>query len=86
MCGKQQGRGDRSGSPLLLHHLSVVLLKDRFYGLKRGAAPGEDGVRWKEYETGLEDRLVDLHRRVHRGVYRAQPSRNYHLFERKILG
>ena len=52
----------------LLHHLSVVLLRDSFYGLKREAAPGVDGVRWKEYETGLEDRLVDLHRRVHRGV------------------
>src|SRR5262249_21395652 len=25
--------------------------------------------------TGLEDRLVDLHRRLHRGAYRAQPSR-----------
>jgi hypothetical protein len=32
-------------------------------------------VRWEEYETGLEDRLVDLHSRVHRGAYRAKPSR-----------
>jgi retron-type reverse transcriptase len=32
-------------------------------------------VRWEEYESGLEDRLVDLHSRVHRGRYRAQPSR-----------
>ena len=37
----------------LLRHLSVVLLGDSFYALKRGAAPGVDGVRWKEYETGL---------------------------------
>jgi len=63
----------------LLHHLSVVLLRDSFYALKRGAAPGVDGVRWKEYETGLEDRLVDLHRRVHRGAYRAQPSRRVYI-------
>ena len=45
----------------LLHHLSVDLLRDSFYALKRQAAPGVDGVTWEEYETGLEDRLVDLH-------------------------
>ena len=59
----------------LLHHLSVGLLCDSFYALKRQASPGVDGVTWQEYETGLEDRLVDLHSRVHRGAYRAKPSR-----------
>src|SRR6266576_831365 len=59
----------------LLHHLSVELLRDSFYALQRKASPGIDGVRWEEYETGLEDRLVDLHSRVHRGTYRAKPSR-----------
>src|SRR3979409_1011711 len=51
----------------LLHHLSVGLLRDSYYALKRQAAPGVDGVRWQEYETGLEDRDVDLHSRVRRG-------------------
>src|ERR1700749_4741399 len=37
-------------------------------------APGVDGVSWQEYEDGLEDRLTDLKDRIHRGVYRAQPS------------
>jgi hypothetical protein len=61
----------------LLHHLSVGLLRDSYYALKRQAAPGVDGVRWQEYETGLEDRDVDLHSRVHRGpkTYRIEPSR-----------
>src|SRR6266699_1977692 len=59
----------------LLHHLSVELLRDSFYALQRKASPGVDGMRWEEYETGLEDRLVDLHSRVHRGAYRAKPSR-----------
>jgi RNA-directed DNA polymerase len=59
----------------LLHHLDIELLRDRFYAPKRQASPGVDGVRWEEYESGLEDRLVDLHSRVHRGTYRAQPSR-----------
>ena len=59
----------------LLHHLNVDLLRDSFYALQRKASPGVDGVTWQEYETGVEDRLVDLHRRVHRGGYRAKPSR-----------
>jgi RNA-directed DNA polymerase len=59
----------------LLHHMNVALLRDSFYLLKKNAAPGVDGVRWQEYEDGLEDRLTDLHGRVHRGAYRAQPSR-----------
>src|ERR1039457_7018602 len=59
----------------LLHHLTVDTLRDSYYALKREAAPGVDGVRWQKYEIGLEDRLVDLHGRVHRGAYRAQPSR-----------
>jgi group II intron reverse transcriptase/maturase len=63
----------------LLHHLNVDLLRDSFYALRRGASPGVDGVSWQEYETGLEDRLVDLHNRVHRGAYRAQPSRRVYI-------
>jgi RNA-directed DNA polymerase len=63
----------------LLHHVTVALLRDSFYALKRRAAPGVDGVTWEEYETGLESRLVDLHSRVHRGAYRAQPSRRVYI-------
>jgi RNA-directed DNA polymerase len=63
----------------LLHHWTVALLRDSFYALKRKAAPGVDGITWQEYETGLEDRLVDLHSRVHRGAYRAQPSRRVYI-------
>ena len=63
----------------LLHQLTVNLLRDSFYALKRKAAPGVDGVTWKEYEVGPEDRLIDLHGRVHRGAYRAQPSRRKYL-------
>src|SRR5713226_3569615 len=63
----------------LLHHLNVELLRDSFYALQRKASPGVDGVTWQEYETGLEDRLVDLHGRVHRGAYRALPSRRVYI-------
>jgi group II intron reverse transcriptase/maturase len=63
----------------LLHHLDIGLLRDSFYALKRKAAPGVDGVRWGEYETGLEGQVIDLHGRVHRGAYRAQPSRRVYI-------
>jgi retron-type reverse transcriptase len=63
----------------LLHHVTVDLLRESYYGLKRKAAPGVDGVTWQEYETGLEDRLKDLHGRVHRGAYRALPSKRSYI-------
>src|SRR6202045_742331 len=63
----------------LLHHLTIDLLRESFYSLKRKAAPGVDGVTWQEYEPGLEDRLVDLHSRVHRGAFRAIPSRRVYI-------
>src|ERR1700758_5040684 len=63
----------------LLHHLTVDLLRESFYSLKRKAAPGVDGVTWQEYENRLEDRLTDLHGRVHRGAYRATPSRRVYI-------
>jgi RNA-directed DNA polymerase len=63
----------------LLHHLTVELLRESFYSLKRKAAPGVDGVTWQEYEPGLEERLVDLHSRVHRGAFRATPSRRVYI-------
>ena len=63
----------------LRHHLTVDLLRESFYSLKRKAAPGVDGVTWQEYEVGLEERLIDLHDRVHRGAYRAQPSRRVYI-------
>ncbi len=75
--GVRQAAKDRKQERFtaLLHHLSIGLLRDSFYALKRQASPGVDGVRWQEYEDGLEDRLTDLHSRVHRGAYRARPSR-----------
>ena len=42
-------------------------------------SPGVDGVTWDAYGEGLEHRLVDLHGRIHRGAYRAQPSRRVYI-------
>jgi RNA-directed DNA polymerase len=63
----------------LLHHVNEKLLLDSFYLLKKQAAPGVDRVTWGEYEQGVEDRITDLHDRVHRGAYRAQPSRRVYI-------
>jgi RNA-directed DNA polymerase len=63
----------------LLHHLNAELLRRSFYGLKRKAAPGVDGVRWKDYEEGLAERINELHSRIHRGAYRAQPVRRVYI-------
>jgi RNA-directed DNA polymerase len=63
----------------LLHHLTTDLLRESYYALKRNAAPGVDGVRWQEYEEGLENRSIDLKDRIHRGAYRAQPSRRVYI-------
>jgi group II intron reverse transcriptase/maturase len=63
----------------LLHHISIDLLRLSFYALGRQAAPGVDGVTWQDYEADLESNLQDLHARVHRGAYRALPSRRKYI-------
>ena len=59
----------------LLHHITTAALRCAFYDLQKTASAGVDGLVWKEYEDGLEERLLDLHGRVHTGAYRALPSR-----------
>lgn len=59
----------------LLHHVTPSLLVESFYALRKQAAAGVDGVTWQEYETLLYGRVHELHREIHTGAYRAQPSR-----------
>ncbi len=59
----------------LLHHVNEACLSEAFFNLKKTAAVGVDGVTWHEYERNLEANIPDLHDRIHRGAYRAQPSR-----------
>lgn len=76
---KAARKDKRTRFTALLHHVTVNLLRDGFYALKRGAAPGVDGVSWQEYETDLDEKLADLHGRIHRGTYRAQPSKRAYI-------
>ena len=55
------------------------MLRTAFFALKRDAAPGVDGLTWQDYEADLERRIEDLHARVHRGAYRALPSRRRYI-------
>jgi group II intron reverse transcriptase/maturase len=59
----------------LLHHVDVDRLRAAYWALAPKAAPGVDKVTWGDYGQDLEDNLRDLHDRVHRGSYRARPSR-----------
>jgi len=63
----------------LFHHISLDLLRMAFLDLKRNAAPGVDGLTWQDYEADLDRNLTDLHDRVHRGAYRALPSRRRYI-------
>lgn len=63
----------------LLSHVSIDLLRESFYHLKKGAAPGIDGVTWHEYEIDLESRLSDLLGRIHKGTFRAKPSKRQYI-------
>jgi RNA-directed DNA polymerase len=73
----QQDREARFVS--LLHHVDVDRLRAAYWALKPKAAPGVDGVTWWDYGQDLEGNLRDLHARVHRGSYRARPSRRVYI-------
>ena len=63
----------------LLHHINIDLLGEAFFELKQDAAPGVDGLTWRTDEADLDRNLTDLHERVHRGAYRALPSRRVYI-------
>jgi group II intron reverse transcriptase/maturase len=77
---REAAKKDRKGRfTALFHHVTVDRLRAAFYRVRRRASPGVDGVMWGQYEAGLEANLEDLHSRLHRGVYRAKPSRRAYI-------
>ena len=76
---KAARKDKRTRFTALLHHVTVNLLREGYLALKRDAAPGVDGVTWKEYGTDLDEKLADLHDRIHVGTYRAQPSKRAYI-------
>ena len=63
------------GSPRSCITSTVDRLRVAYFALRPKAAPGVDDVTWHDYGQDLEANLRDLHARVHRGSYRAKPSR-----------
>jgi group II intron reverse transcriptase/maturase len=77
---RQRARQDRKAKfTALFHHVTVERLRDAYLSLKKRAAPGVDGVTWEQYGENLEANLLDLHARLHRGAYRARPSRRVYI-------
>ena len=73
---RQAAQKDREARfTALLHHVDVDRLRAAYRAISPKAAPGVDGVTWEEYGRDLEGNLQDLHARIHRGAYRAKPSR-----------
>jgi RNA-directed DNA polymerase len=63
----------------LLSHVKAPLLNEAFHRLRKDAATGIDGVTWAEYANRLDERLLDLQDRIHRGNYHPQPVRRVHI-------
>ena len=62
-----------------MHHITLDRLRWAYWALSPKAAPGTDGVTWGAYGQDLEANLADLHQRVHRGSFRATPSRRVYI-------
>jgi RNA-directed DNA polymerase len=77
---RQVARKDKDARfTALLHHVTIDRLEAAYRAIRPSAAPGVDGVTWKDYGQDLEENLRDLHARVHRGAYRASPSRRTYI-------
>ena len=73
---KAAKRNPKERLTALLHHLTPEALGAAYLAFKKDAAAGVDGVTWERYGEGLEERLLDLHQRLHRGgAYRPPPLR-----------
>lgn len=73
---REAAKRNRKGQfTALLHHVTVERLEAAYLRLKREAAPGVDGVTWKQYGVRLRENIEELHDRLHRGAYRPKPTR-----------
>jgi RNA-directed DNA polymerase len=64
----------------LWHHVyNIDRLREAYFNLKSGAAPGVDGQSWQEYGKNLGVNLQDLSHRLRRGAYRAKPVKRVYI-------
>ena len=81
---RQAAKRDRKTQfTALWHHVyRADCLGKAFLSLKRESAAGVDGVTWKQYAEGLEERLTDLSARLQQGAYRARPVKRAYVPKR----
>ncbi len=63
----------------LMHLVDAELLGQSYFWRQKNAAAGVDGMTWHQYGEDLEQRIEELHVRLHRGAYRAMPSRRQYI-------
>lgn len=63
----------------LLSHIRAPFLREAYQRLRKNGATGVDQVSWNEYGERLDERLLDLENRIHRGSYHPQPVRRVHI-------
>src|SRR5664280_930353 len=63
----------------LMHHISIDRLRAAYRALNPKATTGVDKMTWIQYSQELEGNLLDLHRRVQSGAYRAKPTRRTYI-------
>jgi len=49
----------------LLHHVTQTTLRQGYEALKPNAAPGIDGVTWRDYGKNLTQNIMQLHQKLH---------------------
>lgn len=78
---RQAAKRDRKEQfTALWHHVADTnRLRKAYFGQKRNAASGVDGVTWQDYGEELERNLEDLSGRLHRGAYRAKPVQRVYI-------
>jgi len=63
----------------IAHLLTVTALERAWSGLRKDASAGVDGVTYAEYGAHVRENLEELHDRLERGQYRAQPLRRVYI-------
>jgi group II intron reverse transcriptase/maturase len=63
----------------LFQHITYFKLVSCFKELKKGAAPGIDGLSWTEYQEDLRHNILTLNEKLQSGRYRALPARRVYI-------
>ncbi len=73
-------RGNRQLQFLsIAHYLTPAALTEAFRSLRKDASAGVDGVKYGEYQKGVEKKIQELYERIRSKRYRAQPLRRIYI-------